>query len=153
MADNNLSHIVAIVSVVASASSAIFSAWHKDQTELALQEVKAKYEVLKADRDRFWTGKKEQCSRTAETARDLGQAYAKVYRELDLSKRADIEAHLWAAATMLSAENQKVFLAAYQKGPTKGDDYKTTFIDNLVSIALQGLAIDGQKCLASLPTQ
>lgn len=153
MADSNLGHIVAIVSVVASAATAIYSAWEKGRTELALEEIKAKYEVQKADKDRSWTGMQERCALTVDTARNLAQAYGKVYQELDLNKRAEIEAHLWAAATMLSAENQKVFLSAYQKGPAKGDDYKTTFTGNLVSIALQGLATDGQKCLSSLPQQ
>jgi hypothetical protein len=151
MTDSTLGHVVAIVSVIASAATAIYSTWDKGQTEMALEEIKAKYEVQKVDRGHAWAGKKERCGLTVDTARNLAQAYGKVYRELDLNKRAEIEAHLWAAATMLSPENQKVFLAAYQKGPTKVDDYKITFTDNLVSIALQGLAIDGQKCLSSPP--
>ncbi|WP_155518330.1 hypothetical protein [Ralstonia solanacearum] len=149
MADTNLGHVVAIVSVVASAATAIYSTWDKGRTELALEEIKAKYEVQKSLREHAWTGRKERCSLTVETARNLAQAYGKVYRELDLNKRAEIEANLWAAATMLSTANQKIFLDAYQKGPAQGDNYKNAFTDNLVSIALQGLAIDGQQCLTN----
>lgn len=150
MSDSKIGHVVAIISVLATAATAVYSEWDKGRTEVALEGVKAQYEALKADKDRAWTEKKERCSLIIDTARNLGQAYGQVYQELDLDKRSAIDANLWAAATMLSAENQKIFLAAYQKGPAPGDSSGLTLTNQLVSLVLQGLATDGQKCLSGL---
>ena len=151
MADSKLPHIVAIVSVIATASAAIYAAWDKGRTDVAIEKIKAEAEVQKANKERSWNGKKERCSQIVEASRNLAQAYGNVYQELNLNKRGDMSAHLWAAATMLSAENQKVFLDEYQKHPPKQDDYDA--IEKLITIALKGLATDGQKCLANLPQQ
>ncbi|EHK5629777.1 hypothetical protein IS012_004604, partial [Salmonella enterica subsp. enterica serovar Ruiru] len=148
--NSNLGHWVAIISVIASAGTAIYSTLDKSRTEVKLEEIKSKYEIQKNEKDRTWLEKKERCNLIIDTARKLAQAHGKVYRELNLGYRADIEGHLWAAATVLTTQNQERFLSEYQKGPDKGDEHGLIYIDKLVSITLNGLASDGHKCFQEL---
>ncbi|GKW01362.1 hypothetical protein PEC301877_01770 [Pectobacterium carotovorum subsp. carotovorum] len=150
MSNSNLGNWVAIVSVVASAVTAIYSTWDKSKTELALEEIKSKYEIQKSDKARVWSERKERCNLIVDAARKLAQAHGKVYRELNLDHRANMEESLWAAATVLTIKNQENFLSEYQKGPGENDDGGYTHRTKLVSITLQGLADDGQKCFQEL---
>ena len=151
MADSNLGHWVAIVSVAASTLVAIYTSSEKSRTELALEDIKAKYDNLRADKEHKWTGDLERCSLIVSTAKNLAQSYSAVYQELDLSKRPEINAHLWVAATILSPKNKKEFIVAYQNGAVKGADDSISLTQNLVTIALQGLAIEGQDCIYTPP--
>ncbi|MBS4433278.1 hypothetical protein E2566_08065 [Pectobacterium punjabense] len=150
MSNSNIGNWVAIVSVVASAFTAIYSTWDKSKTELALEEIKSKYEIQKSDKVRVWSEKKERCNLIVDAARKLAQAHGKVYRELKLEHQANMEENLWAAATVLTIKNQERFLSEYQKGPAKEDEGGFTYRGKLVSITLQGLADDGQKCFQEL---
>ncbi|MEH0835365.1 hypothetical protein [Pectobacterium cacticida] len=61
-----------------------------------------------------------------------------------------MEESLWAAATVLTIKNQEKFLSEYQKGPGENDEGGYAHREKLVSITLQGLADDGQKCFQEL---
>lgn len=147
---DNWGHVVAVVSVLASASTAMYQSWDKGRTELAIEELKAKYDLAKTNKSQSLVFKKERCNQVTDAARSLANSYGKVYKDLDTTKKGEIEGTLWAAATMLSPDSQKEFLEIYQRGPAKDDQYQIAFTHYLVQITLRGLAIDGQKCLSEM---
>lgn len=151
--NSNIGNWVAIVSVIMTAATAIYSTWDKSRMEIRLAEVKASYEIQKDEASRSWNERKERCNLIIDAARKLAQSQGKVYRELNLDHRADLEESLWGAATILSTQNQKIFLTEYQKGPAKNDDGGYEYRAKLTSITLQSLAIDGQKCFQELATK
>lgn len=151
--NSNLGNWVAIVSVIMTAATAIYSAWDKSRMEVKLAEVKAKYEIQKDEVSRSWDERKERCNLIIDAARKLAQSQGKVYRELNLDHRADLEESLWGAATILSNQNQKIFLTEYKNGPGKDDVGGYAYREKLISITLQGLAIDGQKCFQELASK
>lgn len=146
--DKNSGNIVAIVSVVMSAVTTIYSTWDKGRIELILEDIKGKYDLQKTEKDNHLVWMKERCAIILEATRNLGQTSGKVYRDLGGGK-AELEASLWSAAAILSPENKKIFLSEFQKNISQYSQHGTPSNYNLISIALQGLAIDGQNCLLS----
>lgn len=150
MSNSNLGNWVAIVSVVASAVTAIYSTWDKSKTEVAIEEIKSKYEIQKSDKERAWSERKERCNIIIDAARRLAQSHGKVFSELNLDHRANMEENLWAAAMVLTTKNQEILLSEYKKGPSENDRGGYIYKDKLISLALQGLADDSQKCIQGL---
>lgn len=51
--NSNIGNWVAIVSVIMTAATAIYSTWDKSRMEIRLAEVKASYEIQKDEASRF----------------------------------------------------------------------------------------------------
>lgn len=147
MSTDKFANWIALVSVLASAATAMHSTWSNKSTQVQIEELKAKFDAQKSDNEKFWTAKKERCTLIYESARNLAEANGKVYKQFDLSSRATIDANLWAASTLLPPETQKKFLSAHQKGTIKDDEHQFERTTSLVSIVLEGLAVEGQRCL------
>lgn len=75
--NSNIGNWVAIVSVIMTAATAIYSTWDKSRMEIRLAEVKASYEIQKDEASRSWNERKERCNLIIDAARKLAQSQGK----------------------------------------------------------------------------
>ena len=142
--------IVAIVGVIVGALGAGFGAWTNSHAQARIAEIQAQAKLEQMNAANSWSTRASQCQQLSSVAEDLAKNRADMVSNLNLKSRAAMEGYLWAGVSYLTSAEQKPFLARYQQGPSKQDQYGIDFVLDLSNIVLKSLATQAAICRQSL---